>query len=241
MNQESKYSPVDPLPERDTWRETRSGAWAGRGFHYQHLVSTLILVRQWAGLSPHGYLVPEGLDDCVVELADHRIWVQVKSRKEATFQDAEVSRILDAADARSTRIPTGPTIRSIVVLEQPRTNRVEADIARIFDDEAGRVFICQTPAEDLLRLLSTQLAITQVIAEGLASDLYTLVAGASEQNASLAFENRRRISTSEVERRIFERLEAEDSVRHRRSPRFRRPWNPLTSRLRSMNPTSIGA
>ena len=146
----------------------------------------------------------------MVELADHRIWVQVKSRKEATFQDAEVSRILDAADARSTRIPTGPTIRSIVVLEQPRTNRVEADIARIFDDEAGRVFICQTPAEDLLRLLSTQLAITQVIAEGLASDLYTLVAGASEQNASLAFENRRRISTSEVERRIFERLEAED-------------------------------
>ena len=211
MNQESKSSPVDPLPERDTWRETRSGAWAGRGFHYQHLVSTLILVRQWAGLSPHGYLVPEGLDDCVLELADRRIWVQIKSRKEATFPDAEVSRILDAADARSTRIPTGPTIRSTVVLEQPRTNRVEADVARIFDDEAGRVFICQTPGEDIVRLLSTHLAITQVIAEGLASDLYTLVvAGASEQNASLPFENRRRISTTEVERRIFERLEAED-------------------------------
>lgn len=210
MNQESKSSPVDPLPERDAWRETRSGAWAGRGFHYQHLVSTLILVRQWAGLSPHGSLVPEGLDDCVVELADRRIWVQVKSRREATFPDAEVSRILDAADARSTQIPTAPTIRSTVVLEQPRTNRVEADIARIFDDEAGRVFICQTPAEDIVRLLSTQLPITQIIAEGLASDLYTLVAGASEQNASLPHKNRRRISTTEVERRIFERLEAED-------------------------------
>ena len=210
MNQESKFSPVDPLPERDSWRESRSGAWAGRGFHYQHLVSTLILVRQWAGLSPHGSLVPEGLDDCVLELADRRIWVQIKSRKEATFPDAEVSRILDAADARSSRISTDPTIRSTVVLEQPRTNRVEADVARILDDEAGRVFICQTPAEDIVRLLSTQLAITQVIAEGLASDLYTLVAGASEQNASLPYENRRRISTTEVERRIFERLEAED-------------------------------
>ena len=210
MSQESKSSPVDPLPERDTWRESRSGAWAGRGFHYQHLVSTLILVRQWAGLSPHGYLVPEGLDDCVVEFADRRVWIQIKSRKEATFPDAEVSRILDAADARSAKLPTGPTIRSTVVLEQPRTNRLEADVARIFDDEAGRVFICQTPGEDIVRLLSTQLPIAQVIAEGLASDLYTLVAGASEQNASLPLENRRRISTTEVERRIFERLEAED-------------------------------
>ena len=210
MNQESKSSPVDPLPERDTWRETRSGAWAGRGFHYQHLVSTLILVRQWAGLAPNGYLVPEGFDDCVVELPDRRVWIQIKSRKETTFPDAEVSRILDAVAARSARLPDGPAIRSTVVSEQPRTNRVEPDIARLFDDEAGRVFICQTPGEDIVRLLSTQLAIPQVIAEGLASDLYTVVVRASEQNASLPFENRRGISTTEVERRIFERLEAED-------------------------------
>ena len=210
MNQESKSSPVDPLPERDTWRETRSGAWAGRGFHYQHLVSTLILVRQWAGLAPHGYLVPEGFDDCVVEHPDRRVWIQIKSRKETTFPDAEVTRILDTVAARSARLPNGPAIRSTVVLEQPRTDRVEPDIARLFDDEAGRVFICKTPGEDIVRLLSSRLAIAQVIAEGLASDLYTLVAGASEQNASLPFENRRRISTTEVERRIFERLEAED-------------------------------
>ena len=174
------------------------------------MVSTLILVRQWAGLAPHGYLVPEGLDDCVVELADRRVWIQIKSRKETKFPEAEVSRILDAVDAKSAKLPTGPAILPTVVLEQPRTNRAEADVARIFDDEAGRVFICKTPGEDIVRLLSTQLAITQVIAEGLASDLYTLVAGASAQNASLPFENRRRISTTEVERRIFERLEAED-------------------------------
>ena len=210
MNQESKPSPVDPFPERDTWRESRSGAWAGRGFRYQHMVSTLILVRQWAGLAPHGYLVPEGFDDCVVELPDRRVWIQIKSRKETTFPDAEVGRILHAVDARSARLPNGPAIRSTVVLEQPRTNRVEPDTAAIFDDEAGRVFICQTPGEDIVRLLSTQLAITEVIAEGLASDLYSLVAEASEQNASLPFENGRRISTTEVERRIFERLEAED-------------------------------
>ena len=28
----------------DQWNNSRSGAWANRGFHYQHLVSTLVLV-----------------------------------------------------------------------------------------------------------------------------------------------------------------------------------------------------
>ena len=210
MSKVSQSQPADPLPELDTWRRSRSGAWAARGFHYQHLVATLLLVRQWAGLAPLGYLVPEGFDDCVLELADHCVRVQIKSRKDTTFRNSEVLRFLDAADATSAKLPSGPANRSTVVLEQPRTNRVEADIAQMFDDEAGQVFICQTPGEDIVRLLLTELAITQVIADGLASDLYTLVAGASEQNASLPFENRRRISTTEVERRIFERLEAED-------------------------------
>ena len=42
------------------------------------------------------------------------------------------------------------------------------------------------------------------------SDLYKLVAESSAANASLPFERRRRISTTEVECRILERLEAED-------------------------------
>ena len=57
---------IDEIAQ-DRWAETRSGAWAARGFHYQHLFSTLILVRQWAGLAPTGNLVPEGEEDCVGE------------------------------------------------------------------------------------------------------------------------------------------------------------------------------
>jgi hypothetical protein len=49
-----------------------------------------------------------------------------------------------------------------------------------------------------------------MIAEGIASDLYKLVAETSQANASLAFGERLRISATEVERRIFERLEADD-------------------------------
>ena len=59
-------------------------------------------------------------------------------------------------------------------------------------------------------MLLTEFEIAEVIAEGLASELYRLVADAAADNASLPFDKRRRIPTTEVERRIFERLEAED-------------------------------
>jgi hypothetical protein len=72
--------------EMNRWKKSRAGAWAGRGFHYQHLFTTLILIRQWAGLSPAGLIVPEGLEDCVIELPDREVWIQIKSRESGTFR-----------------------------------------------------------------------------------------------------------------------------------------------------------
>ena len=76
----------------DAWKNTRSGAWAGRGFYFQHMFSSLVLVRQWAGLAPVGNLVPEGLEDCVVELSTGEFWIQIKSRKKGGFSDTEVRK-----------------------------------------------------------------------------------------------------------------------------------------------------
>ena len=210
MSQEPNTSPVEEPPSLEAWKKSRSGAWAGRGFHYQHLVSALILVRQWAGLEPPGFLVPEGLEDCVLEVSGRRICIQIKSRKNGTFRDDEVRQILDAVDGKAAKLKCGQAIPSAVILEQPRTAEAEYDITRLFDDEDRKVVVCGAPAEEIVRLLSTNLETAAVIAEGLASDLYWLVADSSAENASLPFDERRRISTTEVERRIFERLEAED-------------------------------
>ena len=210
MTEPSTSTPDNQLSESEFWEKSRAGAWAGRGFHYQHLVSTLILVRQWAGLAPTGYLVPEGLEDSVVELTGYRAWIQIKSRKDAPFREAEVRNILDLVDARAGKLPEGPDIRSAVVLEQPCTGMVETDFDQFLSGHDDRVFICREPHAEVVRLLLTQLDVAEAIAEGLVSDLYRLVAEASAENASLSFGDRRRISTTEVERRIFERLEAED-------------------------------
>ena len=210
MNDPSSSASVEALSEFESWERSRSGAWAGRGFHYQHWVAVLVLLRQWAGQMPLGHLVPEGFDDCVIELSDGRIWLQTKSRKTGGFPASEVLAILDTAAARAEKLQGTPDIRCAVILEQPPTGHPKAVFERLFDDEAGRVFVCQTPDQEALRLLSAHLKIATVIAEGLASDLYRLVADASAQNASLPFDKRRRISATEVDRRISERLEAGD-------------------------------
>ena len=194
----------------EAWRQSRSGAWAARGFHYQHLLSTLILLRQWAGFAPSGFLVPEGLEDCVLELTGRDVWLQIKSRNDGTFSKTEVQTILEVAEANAAAVKREKDTQVAVVLEQPRTGIKEAGIGHIFDDGSQNVLVCTEPGEESVSLISAQLDTAEVIAEGIVSDLYRLVADASQENASLPFEERRRISTTEVERRIFERLEAED-------------------------------
>jgi hypothetical protein len=191
------------------WRQSRSGAWAFRGFYYQHLLTTLLIVRQWAGLSPSGFIVPEGLEDCVIELREGDVRIQIKSRKDGTFTEGEVDGVRQriAAKAKSAE---GTVTRTVVALEQSCDGRDDRPIEQLFEVSPWNVVVCRRPEREIIQLLSQQLGSAEIICEGIASDLYKLVSEAAEANASLPFNMRRRISTTEVERRIYERLEAED-------------------------------
>ena len=195
---------------RDGWNKTRSGAWAERGFHYQHLFSTLILVRQWAGLAPSGYLVPEGLEDCVVELSDRDVLIQIKSRKNGTFSTSEVKGIFEKLRHKATLVGSQQAAQLVVGLERPCSAFPEQGVDSLFNGETEKVIICGEPEKEIIGLLLEHLKVAEITAEGLANDLYKLVADNAAANASLSFEQRRRISTTEIEHRIFERLEAED-------------------------------
>ena len=194
----------------DVWDDTRSGAWSGRGFHYQHMFSTLILVRQWAGLAPTGYLVPEGLEDCVIELPDRNVWIQIKSRESGTFSKGKVEEIFADVRRKADRINGRSATQLAVGLEQPRTTVSEQGLDKLFDGEGNKIVVCKRPEAEIVYLLSKELSVAEVIAEGLRSVLYELVAESAAANSSLTFEQRRRISTTEVDRRICEFLEAND-------------------------------
>ena len=210
MNDEPKPSTELENTEMENWKKTRYGAWAGRGFHYQHQICTLLLVRQWSDLAPHGNLIPEGFEDCVVEFPDHCVWIQIKSRKDAPFQVAEVQNFLNDVEGKAANLKGGKKTRSVIVLEQPRRGKDEAKIDMLFDGVSPDVVLCKAPDDEILNLLSSKLNTADVIVGGILSELYKQVADASAANASRSFEKRRKITTTEVERRITERLHAED-------------------------------
>ena len=194
----------------NVWEDTRSGAWAGRGFHYQHMFSTLILVRQWAGLAPTGTLVPEGIEDCVVELPDRNVWIQIKSRESGTFSRGKVEEIFAEIGRKADRLIGENATHLAVGLEQPRTAVSEQGLGKLFDGEGNKVVVCKEPEEEIVHLLTKELGVADVIAEGLRSVLYELIAESAAANVSLPFERRRKISTTEADQRICEYLKAND-------------------------------
>ena len=210
MNRNANLDLPNKPIEFEIWGKSRSGARAGRGFSYQHMVSALILVRQWAGLAPPGIMTPEGFEDCVIELSDKRIWVQIRSRQQGTFRDAEVGGILAKTKSKYANLTNSLANYSAVILEQSRTGTVDPDITNLFEDQTGQVFICENPREEIVKVISSVFDTAEVLADGIASELYWLVAEASEQNATLTYDDRRKITTTEVEQRIVERLTAED-------------------------------
>lgn len=211
MSSQSEGLDGKQRPLEEVWKDTRSGAWSARGFDYQHMVSTLLLVRQWAGLAPTGDLVPEGLEDCVIDLGTHSIWLQIKSRKDGQFGVDEVQGLLDAVLLKAAAAQTETPTRSAIVLERPRTGRnTEAPIDEVFGEGAGIVVECTSPRKEATRILSAKLPSLSTIIESLVNSLYALVAEASVLNASLAYPERRKISTTEVHRLITESLKAQD-------------------------------
>ena len=65
----------------DAWSGTRSGAWASRGFDFQHTVAAWLAAQLIAGDLHAQRLVPEGFEDVTIESETSR-HVQIKSRGE---------------------------------------------------------------------------------------------------------------------------------------------------------------
>ena len=135
--------------------------------------------------------MPEGLDDCVIESANGSTWIQVKSRKEGTFRKREVRKFLDAMDEKAVGLSRDADIRTAVVLEQPCAEESAVGLDGLLDGSSRRVVVCNAPEKEIINILARQLDTAPLIAEGLVSDLYKLIADASAQNASLPFQERK--------------------------------------------------
>ena len=89
-------------PLERAWVESRSGAIAGRGYHYQDLVGAWVALRVLVGEIAPGRVLPEAFDDLTCESSPPQ-QVQVKSRQERVgeFRTAEVARFVVEAWQRA--------------------------------------------------------------------------------------------------------------------------------------------
>jgi hypothetical protein len=107
-----------PLARR--WADSRSGAVAGRGYHYQDLVGAWIALRVLTGDIEAGRILAEGLDDLTCESSAPQ-QVQVKSRQERVgdFRTAEVAGfVVQAWQRLLLRIPEDADESAVVVVER---------------------------------------------------------------------------------------------------------------------------
>ena len=106
-----RLAEIDQVSDSDRWAESRSGARAGRGFHFQDEVGAWLAARLACGIGP-SWLVPEGFEDLSLE-GDETNHVQVKSRVEHLdkFPLSEASRhILDSWAGHAARAHQGAVL-----------------------------------------------------------------------------------------------------------------------------------
>lgn len=103
------------------WSNTRAGARAGRGYHFQDVVGAWLCSRLLSGELTADLVVPEGPEDLSCE--GQSAWqVQVKSRQERVgdFSASEVAgHVLDVARRHTEREAAGLAGRPVLVLERP--------------------------------------------------------------------------------------------------------------------------
>ena len=210
------------------WAGSRSGAWAGRGFHFQDAVGAWLLAKVEAGSIPQVVVVPEGFEDVSLE-GETSLHVQAKSRAEhlGLFPASEAAgHILEAWEKQVDR---GDAASRLVVVfergvdgEEPSSD-LSRTLAESSADGSRLLAILRSRGDergvDVEALLSsaTVLGISwdDVIGETVAClearldlppgalhlvsrQLVVFFADAADDNAARTHEERRRLGRTEV-------------------------------------------
>lgn len=104
------------------WVASRAGARAGRGFRFQDLVATLVVLRLWSEGDATALVTPEGYDDISVQSSSGAFFIQVKSRRDSAgdFAATDLRKDLrSVAKAWVKRRDAGLPATTTLLLERP--------------------------------------------------------------------------------------------------------------------------
>ena len=198
-------------PNEELWAETRHGAWSGKGYRYQDRFISLLLIKQWAGQIPNGYIIPEGFEDVVLELENREIWVQIKSLKSGSFSVKEVESIHKDIDDKIARLTNEKTFEVAIGLQRPCTSVAIKGVEHLLSNSKQCIVVSEQPELEAISILVERLGVAEAIAENLFNGVSARVGKISDDNGTIVFDDRQKISTTDIERFILNYLETSDS------------------------------
>ena len=188
----------------DQWNQSRQGAWASGGFHYQHLIAVYLLLRQWCSIDPSGTLTPEGLDDITIERDGLRLWIQVKSRNRGHFTKGEIQKFFHTSQTHAQNV--SPLSQSTIIIGERKAKDYAsyrlADTSLV--DQSGLFFSCEDPIKHSVALLKGRLKILEGTAFSVIAYLHFWVSKIARQNGQVKYEHRVAISPSDLVAKIME-------------------------------------
>lgn len=121
------------------WMSSRSGATAGRGYHYQDLVGAWVGLRMLTGDVPAERLVAEGLEDLSCEgTPGHEVQVKSRQGRIGEFGTGEAAKhVVDAWQRRANRAVASSGERVVVVLERAVAGYAPRDWSRPIGDDGS--------------------------------------------------------------------------------------------------------
>jgi hypothetical protein len=216
----------------ELWFRSRSGANAGRGFHYQDAVATELAIRAWRGELSLKQLMPEGLEDISLELDVHWLHLQAKSRREHRGQFS-LADLAPAWRHLAERLAVDKGAKGGVVLERPlrglvtgfeRTlaevasddtrQTIAASVAGLLDagDFLGRthVIVIPSPEQTAVELLADRLDLPLASCVAHQAILRSKLAGLADENGKRTYHEPAAISIGDIARLIDDINEAID-------------------------------
>ena len=188
------------------WKDSRSGAWAGRGFRFQDAVASLLAISIWSNRLSSGVVVPEGFDDIVIEQEDNLTLIQVKSRgaHRPPFTNSEIKGYEQKLnEGAKTLGAAGKVVEGRwLFLERPAATGDSLEWGSFSDQETeGQSWslVIPDPKQLAMHELEGHLEVAPGIAEIIFHGVLAFCGYVAEENAHKSYKLRSRISIQEVE------------------------------------------
>ena len=167
----------------------------------------MLLLRQWKSIDPIGVVVPEGLDDVIIEYENETHFIQIKSRKEGYFTAGEIERFYKKSSLEKRTILKEKD-HILIITEQPVKKQENQKLEEEYLENFNKHLYSVDPLSNCITILKEKLNILDGTALVVVAYLYYWISHIARNNGFLKYEDQEKITQTDLNLKITIILEA---------------------------------